>query len=210
MDNYDQFVIVSRQETYHREVVFERMIIKHASCLCQCYKSGKICQCSGLIDLSQLTDINYIKTIRPQIETFYNIAQSITQSMRASSGSDFEDIIEGVFKRAQIDYKKQVFISEDGFFMKTKGKLKGHRVDFVIPSPIYGTHYSQFNGEIVSVKTSLRERFLQDAYLGKITLVSLEKCDNSDMRCVQIDPISKTFTKWVETLKLHYSKLVQQ
>jgi hypothetical protein len=205
MENYDQLILDTRQKKYYRDDTFKKMITKHFHNKCLCKKTGKICIYNGNIDLSRLSDITYIDSISTQLETLYNLSQSITQSMRATAGKTLELIIEDIFIDLGINFGKQIFISNDGFFYDRKyANMDGHKVDFTIPSPKFGTHYSTFDGEIISVKTSTRERYLQDIYLDRITVISLENCNHLNVKSIKIDPVDQNFTRWITDLKIKF------
>ena len=57
---------------------------------CQCIKKDKTCNCSGTLDLGQLNNDQYIEDNLDEIETLYNIMQSISQSLKNMAGRDFE------------------------------------------------------------------------------------------------------------------------
>lgn len=90
MINLDELIIVRRDEEYQkeRENVFVKMCAKHYSKSCLCLKKGKICQCDGVIDLNRFGDVKYVEDLykKGMLDTIYNISQSVTQSLRASTG----------------------------------------------------------------------------------------------------------------------------
>lgn len=90
------------------------------------------------------------------LDVLYSACQSITQHLRNHSGKAFEKIIENIFLQESIPFNKQV-------------KIGHHKVDFVVPQPM----------TIISAKTTLRERYLQDRYLYNVITITLDhkKCD---------------------------------
>ncbi len=90
------------------------------------------------------------------LDSLYNIMQSITQSLRPTTGTNFENIIEeDTFIRGNIKYNKQIKLSD------------GHIIDFAIPP--YDSNnipIKDYTGTIISCKTTYRERYLQDKYLS--------------------------------------------
>ena len=86
---------------------------------------------------------------------------------------------------------------------KDKKKHNVHVVDFLIPPPCRdGMRLEDYHGQIVSIKTSNRERYLQDTCFSNFTLISLEKpvC-RKGIRYVQIREGGTELTQWVEELK---------
>ena len=80
--------------------------------------------------------------------------QSITQSLRTTTGTNFENIIEDTFIRGNIKYNKQIKLSD------------GHIIDFAIPPYDSNILIKDYTGTIISCKTTLREIYLQDKYLS--------------------------------------------
>jgi hypothetical protein len=140
-------------------------------------------------------------------QALYDINKSITQSYRCRAGKCFEECVEYFLQINNISYGKQVFIGDDGVFYKTRPKtIRGHRVDFVVPSPIYGTRVQNHQGTIVSCKTSLRERVLQDLYLGKILVITLDKAlTNSKIQVCRVNAHTRCFEKQINDWARLYS-----
>jgi hypothetical protein len=93
------------------------------------------------------------------LEKIYKINQSITQSLRSCTGKEFENMIRQILDENHISYSYQVYIDENGKVVGHK-KDSAHIVDFVIPKCKIGKSLKKFT--ILSCKTTLRERFLQD------------------------------------------------
>ncbi len=132
------------------------------------------------------------------LDLLYSINKSITQSYRSTTGKTFENCIEKIFKIYGISYSKQVFIDfSTQTIQKYSKKLHGHRVDFVIPEIQIGEslecHW------VVSCKTTLRERFLQDMLYSNCILISLEQLNPIDkILSIQICPTRKEFTVFLK------------
>src|SRR3989344_2946179 len=169
MQSYDTYILDKREEIYkkNRKNLFIKMYLKHYKKECSCMKTNKICQCEILnidfSDLSRCYDSGMLDTI-------YNINQSITQSQRSIAGKIFEDLIEETLILEKISYSRQVLIGT-------------HKVDFTIP-----TYTDNFKGYIISCKTTLRERMLQDSYLKnehiKVITLTTEKRNDESIICI--------------------------
>ena len=93
------------------------------------------------------------------MDKIYFASKSITNTLRVNVGRQFEDAIESILRNNNIDYSKQVRIDSNGMVTK-KAKSTTHIVDFVIPS--VKINESINDKIIVSCKTTVRERILQD------------------------------------------------
>lgn len=194
--NCDSRILKYRKDMYERKNVFLKQYQKHALGQCNCAKTGKTCNCKGSIDLSRIGEPQYLDELYHSgtLDTIYNICQSITQSQRCTAGKSFEDcfarILEEEGFQKNKNYACQVSVTHDHRFTFKKRKKGSHKVDFVIPCPMDGTPLSD-KYIIISTKTCLRERYLQDLYLGHFVLISLEKkCDdnvNIESICVKKD-----------------------
>ncbi len=138
----------------------------------------------------------------------YNIGMSTSQSLKSKAGKKFENdfekiLIDNGFVKGE-NYDREVCV-HSGILYKNipKGGLRGgHRVDFIIPAIKQDTRLSDFKGEIISCKTVLRERHLQDKFLGdKLTLISHEKCRDPDIRSIKISDETE-LNNWIEAIKL--------
>ena len=210
--NLDNILLSKRSEKYDRKNVFKKMFKKHALKECRCKATGKKCNCSGLINLNDSSD-EYLDKIfeNGQFEALYNISLSITNSMKSKAGKDFEDCIEEVFKEEAIPYQSQVFIDNTGQFieksMKKNTKNEGHLIDFLVPPPKINTNISDYEGDIISAKTTLRERFHQDKFLSefgksRLVIISLEKINNiENIKSIKIDADNMDFTNYIQELK---------
>lgn len=185
MENLDALVISRREIEYHksRKHVFNTMITKHINKQCQCIKNGKTCTLVGSIDINRCNgDIEYVHELYDTglLDGLYNIMQSVTQSLRCSAGKVFESIIEDIFKTYKVNYKSQV-------------KIDGHIVDFVIYDKS-NTIYS-----IVSTKTTLRERYLQDKYI-KYNVIYITMDTSSLDNVITINESQRNLTRFIENL----------
>lgn len=206
--NLDKQIIQKRTVKYKRKNTFIRMAKKHKSKKCNCNKKNKRCKVEGIIDLNKFNNEKYISELYDsgKLDAIYNILQSVTQSLKCMAGKDLEDSIEEtLIDNNYTDFDKQIFITNDGLIKKkkTSTKEKGHVVDFLIPSPrVYPITLEEYKGEIVSVKTSLRERVNQDRMYEKFTIISLEQYNGCDsVKSVCIDEKKMGFTKWFLTLR---------
>lgn len=91
--------------------------------------------------------------------------------------------------------------------MIKRSKPKGkdiHKIDFMIPKPKFNTNIKDYKGDVISVKTSVRERYLQDEFLSNFKnankiMISMEKIEN--LKYIKIDSKKKEFTKYIQSLK---------
>ena len=133
------------------------------------------------------------------LNEIYDINKSVTQSLRATTGRDFENCIEMMFMKYKIPYSRQVCIGHNGIVCKTKNK--GHTADFVIPCIEIGEAISKHY--IISAKTTVRERFRQDISYDNLVVISLDKVDHPRVWSVQVSPTSRQFTKFIYKMLLH-------
>lgn len=174
----DNYFLNLRKSNYIRETFFCNMVRKHALQKCMCSHKNKICDYTSNPFLQSIKDA-YSSTraegdelvMKNMIffETMYNTNQSITQSLRCKSGNNFEKCFEKILKMFNIPYSKQVCIDNDGNI----DCGHGHKVDFMIPPP-RSSLLSEYDGDIISLKTTMRERVLQDKYLGNFVLITLD------------------------------------
>ena len=194
---------------FQRENCFIRQSLKHFSKKCECKKKNKRCHCIGKIDLSRFGDDKYLSQLYSSgvFDTIYNICQSITQSMKCTAGRDFEDCFEKILieegMQKGVHYSRQVYITTDMTF-SFKIKKDSHTMDFVVPTPLEGTKVVDFHGEIISCKTTLRERYLQDKYISKFTLLSLEQKECHGIKCIWVRPDGDELDVWLSDIKKNY------
>ena len=141
------------------------------------------------------------------MESLYHVFMSITQSLRCKTGKDFENCLETILIdegfREGIHYDKQVYVTEKNHIIsKTKPRQKSHTVDFIIPPPSkYPINSKEYKGEIVTCKSSFRERGLQDIFIAsdcQLTFISLESTKYENCKTIQV---GKDLTKWIEFQK---------
>lgn len=94
--------------------------------------------------------------ISKNVDKFYTLSLSNTQSRRSRAGSEFEDIISHLFMGANIPFDEQGLIGIGFFGNNNLAKL----VDHVIPGAIE-YHINKRNVVALSAKTTLRERWQQ-------------------------------------------------
>lgn len=210
--NFDKEVLELREKMYHRNDCIKKMCIKHFRKKCNCIKNNKNCNCVGIIDFDKFDYEKYIDDIidKGQFDAMFNICLSVTNSLKCSAGKNFEKCIEKIFIDNGIKYEDQIFIDNKGFFRKNKRNRKGHTIDFVIPKPKYNTNIKTFKGDIITVKTTLRERYMQDKFLSiynksRLVLISLEKIDyEPNILSIKIDKNKKEFTKYILDIQKRY------
>jgi DNA (cytosine-5)-methyltransferase 1 len=184
--NWDQYIIDKREEEYTkiRRDTFVKMSVKHYNKTCNCKKNNKTCDISGIVDLNKFSDIKYIKQIYDNgtLDSFYNIMQSVTQSLKSNTGKTFENIIEDIFKKCNIDYSSQVKLDDN------------HTVDFII------------HDIIISCKTTLRERYRQDKYINyldkykKFKIVHITMDDKDEEDIVSVNKDTQNFSYWLNNI----------
>lgn len=94
--------------------------------------------------------------ISKNVDKFYTLSLSNTQSRRSRAGSEFEAIISHLFMGANIPFDEQGLIGIGFFENNNLAKL----VDHVIPGAIE-YHINKRNIVALSAKTTLRERWQQ-------------------------------------------------
>lgn len=180
--NFDNYVLVKREEYFNK------------------LKKDKFLEKYSKFDFEKINNKNYEQLYECGIlQELYDINKSITQSFRVNSGKYFEKIIEECLIKCNIDYMKQVFISEDGDITEKKNKQKGHYIDFICPSVNYNTNIKNYTGKIISCKTTLRERYLQDKYFDNVYYIKLDKSSNNNI--ISISESDKSFSNFLNTLK---------
>lgn len=208
--NFDQLLLDYRNDRYDRRRVFIDTFLKHFHQNCFCKKNNKVCDFHfECIRIKDIGNEEYLQEMYEAgiLETFYNVMVSITNSLRCRAGIEFEGAVEQILQDAGIPFQKQIGISMDGYFRKrTKETL--HYVDLVIPHASLDTPLHEFKGELVSIKTTVRERWMQDKFLNvPITLISLEKCPTDEqMNSIHVHADDQGFTKWIYKLKKKYGR----
>lgn len=137
-----------------------------------------------------------------EVLNIYNSSLSVTQSFRSSGGKQFENIISDVFDKLNIDYGRELHIDDDGII----NSKRGHKVDFIIPCPKYGDNINQTVNNVhkftvLSCKTTLRERSLQDTKYKNCYLITLDKSSSYIDNTIVVDPTKKVFTKFLNKIK---------
>ena len=213
--NFDSKLLKYRSDLYQRHNYFITQSLKHFTKKCECKKKNKRCHVVGEVDLNRFGDPEYLSQLYTSgtFDTIYNICQSITQSMRCKSGKDFESCLEKILIeegfQKDIHYSTQVYITKGMTFSFKKHK-DSHTIDFVIPSPLEGMDVNNFKGEIISSKTTLRERWLQDKYIPNFTLISLEQKQCDGVKCIWVKPNGNELDIWLNNIKkkfLHNKKM---
>lgn len=182
-ENLDKYIFDRREEEYkkNRMNTFISQFSKHYEKKCHCAKKGKRCIASGTIDLNKFSNMEYLITLYENgtLDTLYNMCQSTTQSLRSTTGSCFENIIEEILVKNNIKYQSQVQVDDK------------HIVDFIVKTP------NSDNDIILSCKSSLRERYLQTEYLkDKYEIFTITMDKTLRKNCITVDSGKKTFTKW--------------
>ena len=97
-----------------------------------------------------------IEYISDNVDHFYTLSLSNTQSRRSRAGSEFEDIISHLFMGANLPFDEQGLIGTGIFSDKNLAKL----VDHVVPGAIE-YQINKRKTAAISAKTTLRERWQQ-------------------------------------------------
>ena len=171
------------------------MGLKHYTKKCLCCKKNKKCNMSGIIDLNRFGDKEYLKSLYKSgvLDSIYNVMQSVTQSLKSNTGTFFENIIDKILSDNKLSYSKQ-FKLEDG-----------HTIDFAIPSIKHGENISDYTGVVLSLKTSLRERHLQDKYLKcDVVTITLDKPKIKKNNVIYVDTEEKNFTNWFNRINIKH------
>lgn len=106
----------------------------------------------------------------------YNMCVGLNQRNRAKKGKLLEKCIEDVLIESKIPYLSQAAVDTSGVIHASKGRRKGvHIHDFIINASFGDTIE---NKTILSCKSSLRERWRQDANLqcAKMYMITLDTC----------------------------------
>lgn len=135
--------------------------------------------------------------IHKNIENFYILSLSNTQSRRSRAGSEFEDIISHLFMGADIPFDEQGLIGIGIFEDKKLAKL----VDHVIPGSVEYQNNKR-NTIAISAKTTLRERWqqigdeMQRTKMPEMYLATLdEKIGNNTLNQLSANNIYPVTTK---------------
>ena len=201
--NSDQLILQMRSERFRFHDNIKKQFERHGKKECNCVKKKKTCTFQGTLDMTRLTESAYLTSVMPMVETLYNVLQSVTQSLRSKTGKDFEEIISEVLDRNEIPHANQVYVNRDDMMFSYKKRRLSHKVDIVIPVPKEGDYAGDFT--VVSCKTKLRERHLQDKFLKvPYTLISLENVHEPDPQTnvIQIRPDGNAFENWINDLKI--------
>lgn len=94
--------------------------------------------------------------INQNVDNFYALSLSNTQSRRSRAGGEFEAIISHLFMGADLPFDEQGLIGADFFTDRTLAKL----VDHVVPGAVEYINNKR-NTIAISAKTTLRERWQQ-------------------------------------------------
>lgn len=148
-------------------------------------------------------------------ETMFNVSLSITNSFKCLAGKDFEHCIEHALIKANLVKNKhfcsQIFISNEkifkhNFLMK---KNKGFIIDMCIPPPLDNSNLQNYNGFIISMKTTTRERYHQDKFLGKFVLITLDnfKTNDENITVVRIQKNKNELTNFIENIIIPFLNL---
>jgi hypothetical protein len=145
-----------------------------------------------------------------------NMCMSIFQSRKANAGSGFERTIENVHKQKGIHALYQNWVDSDGNIYDKKPKNLGvHKMDVLIPTNKESKNTTGMY--VVSIKTTLRERFRQDLdgcpkckkviFLTRETLVQSQIDMISGYNCIAVYPFAEntehtwSFDKYFSEIK---------
>lgn len=206
-ETIDQEALRMRREFFEnvRMSTIINQFQKHFTGKCNCKKTGKTCQYDGKpLDPKRMNEPQYIIENMTTIQTFYNSCQSITQSYRCVSGKSWEEIVSSLLTKNNIPHSKQWYVNMKTHTFSKKRKRGSHSVDIVVPIPHEGDSISDF--ELISCKTKLRERFLQDKFLRcRYTLVSLESLDEDDVNSICVAEDTTQLQDWMNRLADFYN-----
>lgn len=217
--NLDNIFLKNREKKFNKSRTTNTQIQKHYFGMCNCKKKNKFCiydliqnKSSLSIDLTKFNDTQYITENMKILEAIYNINQSITQSLRSTTGKDFEKCLEDLFSKQSwkkgIDYESQVYITDDNEIHKKKPRNKKcHSMDFIIPLPKLPCNLDTYKGYLVSCKSTIRERYLQDVNYKRIIFISLDKINNEKVKSIQIKKDGNELSVWFQKLKKKFNKL---
>ena len=75
----------------------------------------------------------------------------------------------------------------------------------MIPPPDDNIKLSDYSGDILSIKTTARERFRQDKFLKsdktRVVLISLEEVNDNSILSIKIDKNKRNFHNYVKSIK---------
>lgn len=117
--------------------------------------------------------------------SIYKTCVGLNQQNRAKKGKMLEKCIEDVLAENKIPFLSQVVVDTAGVIHAVKGRRKGvHVHDFVINAAFGDTIHSKM---ILSCKTSLRERWRQDANLqcAKMYMITMDTCSKHVMESLR-------------------------
>lgn len=165
MDDVDDDILNMRDTYYNtrRKDTFIRYwskanIISQSGSLSECYDNGFM-------------------------DEIYNVNKSITQSLRATTGKDFEKCIETILDKYNVPFSRQVKVNKDTHIIQ-KRSGNTHALDIVIPPVKYGDDIDNYI--VLSCKTSLRERYLQDSTYRKCYIITCDTKTNSSKNIIYI------------------------
>lgn len=117
--------------------------------------------------------------------SIYKTCVGLNQQNRAKKGKMLEKCIEDVLVENKIPFLSQVVVDTSGVIHAVKGRRKGvHVHDFVINASFGDTIQNKM---ILSCKTSLRERWRQDANLqcAKMYMITMDTCSKHVMESLR-------------------------
>ncbi len=119
-----------------------------------------------------------------QVRQIYQQCITLHQSSVSKRGRALEDAVAQLFVSCDIPYLRQACVNRDGKIIRAK---KGHhRHDFVIQARVGDMLHNKI---VVSCKTSLRERFLQDANVPchKLFMVTMDSSSLGKLEALQTE-----------------------
>ena len=145
-----------------------------------------------------------------------NMCMSIFQSRKANAGNGLERTIENIHKEKGIHALYQKWVDSDGNIYDKKPKKAGaHKMDALIPTNKESNNTSDMY--VVSMKTTLRERFRQDLdgcpkckkviFLTRETLLRSQIDMISGYNCIVVYPFAEntehtwSFDKYFSEIK---------
>lgn len=168
-----------RSRTYNFCMLINPQIVgSNVSKTLQVFRAN--CSQSPVTELAEYmkTKFGLYDVSHSQIEDLYNKCISIRQRAVTTKGKALENAIACLLDREKIPYLAQACVNKKHQII---APAKGyHRHDFIIDAAIGDSYHDKI---IISCKTSLRERFLQDANISckKLFMITMDPKANSKL-----------------------------
>jgi hypothetical protein len=140
----------------------------------------------------------------------YKTCVSINQKYRTQKGKMLEKCVEDVLKEHDIPYLSQATVDTAGVIHALRGKRKGvHVHDFIIDASFGDTIDNKI---IISCKTSLRERWRQDANVqcAKMYMITMDACSNHIMNSLKENNVTLVMIGADNTIGISMETCIQE